>query len=51
MPKKGSLLSDSPIIWKIEKQVDAAHQHIRIALRLIRQEIKKRQALKSLDDF
>jgi len=38
--RKGSLLNpDDPALWKIEKQVDAALQHLRIALSLIRKEI------------
>ena len=38
--RKGSLLNpDDPALWKIEKQVDAALQHLRIVLSLIRKEI------------
>jgi len=39
---KGRLLypDDSPL-WKIEKQVDAANQHLRLALSLIRKEISR----------
>ena len=31
------------LLWRLEKQVDAAHQHLRLALSLIRKEIAKQQ--------
>jgi len=40
--RKGSLLKlDDPALWKIEKQVDAANQHLRLALSLIRKETRR----------
>ncbi|MEM2911596.1 MAG: hypothetical protein QW146_03740 [Candidatus Bathyarchaeia archaeon] len=40
--KKGSLLKpEDPLLWKIEKQVDAANQHLRLALSLIRKETSR----------
>ena len=40
--RKGRLLKlEDPLLWKIEKQVDAANQHLRLALSLIRKEISR----------
>jgi len=52
--RKGSLLKpEDPLLWKIEKQVDAANQHLRIALSLIRKELgrnNKAALQKTLED-
>jgi hypothetical protein len=40
--RKGSLLKpEDPLLWKIEKQLDAANQHLRLALSLIRKELAR----------
>jgi len=40
--RKGSLLKpEDSALWKIEKQVDAANQHLRLALSLIRKETRR----------
>jgi len=42
--RKGRLFKpDDDVLWKIEKQVDAANQHLRLALSLIRKEIKRKE--------
>jgi len=38
--RKGGLLNpEDSALWKIEKQIDAANQHLRLALSLIRKEL------------
>lgn len=42
MTRRGKLLdSDEDNLWKAEKQVDAAMQHLRLALSILRKELSR----------
>ena len=45
MTRKGKLFDEGAgyinLLWKVEKQLDAANQHIRIGLSLVRKEISR----------
>ena len=46
--KRGGLLSNDVALWKIESQVDAINRHAKIALSLVRKELKREERKKVL---